>query len=241
MSRIVSIAATAGLALASTAGASITDFESGLNGWSVSGRTDISATGGNPGANLDNVLIDVFGAEIRNSTNDDLLGDYSRFSGGVQFTVDVKINSLDFFGTQVSRELGVFLRSSSADDGFFDRGVYFPLGIISQAESMADEDGWITYTTILNNTTQTDLPAGWIGTGDEDPMTFEPILPAGVTFADVLADVDQLEFTTFTPGFFFGFTNFDIQVDNVGIIPVPAPGAVALLGCGALAATRRRR
>ena len=70
--------------------------------------------------------------------------------------------------------------------------------------------------------TQTDLPQGWGGSGDEDPNTFEPILPADRTFADVLAGVDEVVFTTFVPGFFYGFTNFDLQVDNVSVRSVPA-------------------
>ena len=56
-------------------------------------------------------------------------------------------------------------------------------------------------------------------TGDEDPVTFEPILPAGRSWTDVLAGVDRIEFTTFVPGFFFGFTNFDLSIDNVSIAP----------------------
>ena len=33
----------------------------------------------------------------------------------------------------------------------------------------------------------------------------------------MLRNVDEVAFTTFVPGYFYGFTNFDIQVDNIHI------------------------
>jgi len=227
-------------ALTTSAFANITDFESGLEGWDISGRSNISATGGNPGANLDNELFDVFGIDIRNNTNGAYLGDLSRY-GQFELTVDVKVNSLDFFGTQVPRELVVEIRDTENNHGLPYTSVYFNMGLISQAISAADEDGWLTYSVIIDDPTALGLPAGWGGYGDEDPNTFEPILPADRTFASVLASVDEITFTSFVPGFFYGFTNFDIQVDNVGLRSVPAPGSIALLGTGAIFAGRRRR
>ena len=61
------------------------------------------------------------------------------------------------------------------------------------------------------------MPAGWGGYGAEDPNTFEPILPEGVTFADVMASVDELAFTTYEPGWFYGPTVFDVRIDNLRI------------------------
>jgi hypothetical protein len=85
----------------------------------------------------------------------------------------------------------------------------------------ANEPGWHTYSVDVLDPTASDLPDGWGGTGDEDPVTFEPRLPPGRTFASVLASVDEIHFTTFVPGYFYGFTNFDMQVDNVGWLPLP--------------------
>ena len=217
-----------------------TTFDSGTEGWSVSGRDDISATGGNPGANMDVDLIDVFGADIRNTTNGEFLGDYNRFGGSVELSVDVKVNSIysQFFPGELPRDMVVELRDlDNPNDGYPYTSVWFNLGTLDASV----DNGWVTYSVVIDDTAATDLPAGWGGYGDEDPNTFEPILPAGRTFASVLESVDELHFTTFVPGFFFGFTNFDIQVDNISIKSVPAPASVALVGLGGLVATRRRR
>ena len=80
----------------------------------------------------------------------------------------------------------------------------------------------------IDDPTATALPAGWGGYGAEDPVTFEPVLPAGRTFASVLASVDEIRFTTYEPGYFFGFTNFDLRFDNIVVAsPVPEPTSLA--------------
>ena len=38
-----------------------------------------------------------------------------------------------------------------------------------------------------------------------------------MTFADVMASVDELAFTTVEPGFFYGFADFDVRFDNLFI------------------------
>lgn len=224
------------LALAGTAAlasAQVTTFDNGTEGWSVSGRDDISLTGGNPGANMDVVLIDVFGADVRNSSSA-FTGDY-RGRGNLTFTIDLQIDAIDFFFSPVSRDLVVELRNFDTPgiDGF--ASIYAHLGVISAA----DTSGWTTFQATLD-TSAVDLPGNWFGAGAEDPNTFEPILPDGVTVQDVLSGVDEVAFTTFVPGFFFGFTNFDMSVDNVGVIPAPAGIALALGGLGVCGIRRRR-
>lgn len=228
----------AGLATvpAAAAGGLVT-FDNGTEGWSISGRDTIALTGGNPGANLHGQLVDVFGADIRTNTNTDFLGDLTRYGPAIELSIDIQTNSIDFFGSQVPRELVVELRDYDNDNGYPWTSVWFSLGII---EGSGDPD-WITYSVVIDDPFATDLPDGWGGYGDEDPDTFEPILPDDRTFTSVLQSVDELAFTTFVPGFFFGFTNFDIQVDNISIRPVPAPSALAMIGLAGLAGTRRRR
>jgi hypothetical protein len=221
---------------ASPAMAVVTTFDNGTEGWSVSGRTNISPTGGNPGANLDVELIDVFGAETRNSTNADFLGDYSRFNAPIKLAVDMKINSITFFGTEVRRNLVVEMVDYNPPGSDYPYvSVWYDFGEIG-----ADLPGWRNFQTMIDPT-QTTLPAGWGGTGDEDPVTFEPRLPPDRTFASVLASVDELRFTTYVPGYFYGFTNFLMQVDNVELSVVPEPGCIGLLATGGLLVLRRRR
>jgi hypothetical protein len=64
--------------LTTTAMADTTTFDNGTEGWSISGRDTINPVGGNPGANMHGELVDVFGADIRNNTNNAFLGDLTR-------------------------------------------------------------------------------------------------------------------------------------------------------------------
>lgn len=234
--RILAACLAAGLAAPALADTTTT-FDNGLEGWSISGRTDINPVGGNPGANLHGVLLDVFGADIRNNTNDAFLGDLSRY-GTFELSVDIQVNSISFFGQEVSRDLVVELRDYTNSNGYPWTSVYYNLGTLQAASE--GNDGWMTYSVIIEDPFAVGLPNGWGGYGDETPLG-DPILPADRTFGSVLASVDEISFTTFVPGFFFGFTNFDIQVDNIAIRTVPAPSAVALLAFGGLVGTRRRR
>lgn len=222
---------------AGTAAADVTTtFDNGTEGWSISGRDNIDATGGNPGANMHGLLIDVFGADIRNNTNADFLGDLTRYGSSIELSIDVQTSSIQFGDNEVYREFIVELRDYDNDNGFPYTSVWFSLGTISQEDS----GDWTTFSVVIDDTTATALPAGWGGFGDETDFG-EPILPDDRTFTSVLSKVDELAFTTFVPGYFFGFTNFDIQVDNISIRTVPAPSALALLGLGGIVGTRRRR
>jgi hypothetical protein len=236
--------AACGLLLCSPALAVVTTFDNGLEGWSISGRTTILPTGGNPGANLGPLVTDVFGIDIRNNTNAAFLGNYSQFwqtNGGgpgapLRLSIDTKTNSIDFFGSQVSRNLIVELRDyTNPPPNYPYVSVWYNLGTIA-----ASLPGWRTFSIDIVNPNSTTLPSGWGGTGDEDPQA-NPRLPANRTFASVLAGVDEISFTTFQPGFFYGFTNFNVQVDNPTLTVVPSPATLAapaiLLAC----ARRRRR
>src|SRR5690606_20752223 len=117
-----------------------TTFDGGTEGWSVSGRTDISPSGGNPGANMDVLLIDVFGADIRNEGNTEFAGDFSD-RGPLHFSVDIKIDSITFFGSEVSRDLVLELRDNTPSSaGLPYVSVWVPLGTLT-----ANNPGWHTY------------------------------------------------------------------------------------------------
>lgn len=238
MNRILMTAAVTGATCAVALGGSpnnhVVDFESGAEGWDAAGAFIDGGTG-NPLPALHVINPDTFGLDLRNSTSPAFTGDYGA-KGPVTLSVDMKVNDISFFGTPVSREFIVELRDfDTAQGGAPWASVWASAGFYSASPD------WVTLTFDVVDPNSADLPAGWNGAGAEDPNTFEPILPPGVTYADVLSGVDEIAFTTFVPGFFFGFTAFDVEFDNVTIKPIPAPGAGALLLAATPLALRRRR
>lgn len=214
----------------------VTTFENGREGWNISGRTNVALVGGNPGACLDNVILDVFGIDIRNNTNPAFLGNYQSLGAPITISVDVRTDSITFGGQQVPRDLVLELRDTTNPPPNYPWvSVWITLGTLSQSQP-----GWRTFSTTIANPSSATLPAGWGGTGAEDQFG-NPLLPANRTFASVLASVDEIAFTTFKPGFFFGFTNFDLAVDNPTLIPAPSAAALGLLGAGLLIRRQRPR
>ena len=175
--------------------------------------------GGNPGGTA-HFLIENFGIELRTGgigepINPRFVGDYSGF-GQITFGFDVIVSSLAFGGNQIAREIGVELidRDIQGPDG--PSGVFYLLDYIS----LATHGDWTRLSVTIDDPTQSDLPPGWIGFGDYDPVTFEPRLPPGATFATVLAGADEFRVTSYQPGYFYGFTDFNVRVDNV-FVKVP--------------------
>ncbi len=150
--------------LAPGALAVVTTFDNGLEGWSISGRTTILPTGGNPGANLGPLVTDVFGIDIRNNTNAAFLGNYSQFwqtNGGgpgapLRLSIDTKTNSIDFFGSQISRNLIVELRDyTNPPPNYPYVSVWYNLGTIA-----ASLPGWRTFSIDIVNKTARPCPVG---------------------------------------------------------------------------------
>lgn len=220
------------LASAASADTTVVDFSNGWQGFTGDGNSVIHPSGGNPGAHAQTIHNN-FGIEWSTQTNPAFTGDFSQYSS-VTISIDVKVEQISFFGSPVSRNLILDLRSFSlAQGGYPWASAWYNLGTMSTGMN------WTTFSVTFDPNSPA-LPQGWGGSGAEDPNTFEPILPPGVTFADVLQNVEELSFTTYEPGWFYGFTDFNIRIDNIRIdvTPIPAPSALALLG---LAATRSRR
>jgi hypothetical protein len=238
---LAALACAAVSAASHAASSTVVGFDGGDDG-GFAGNAFFEADGGSPGGNA-HFLIENFGIELRSGAvgepfNPNFLGDYSSF-GSITFSVDVQVNSLTFGGHQIAREIGVELidRDIQGQDGA--SGVFFLLDYISRAT----HGDWTTLSVTITDPTQSGLPDGWIGFGDFDPVTFAPMLPEGATFASVLAGVDEFRLTSYQPGFVYGFTDFNVRVDNlsVSVAPVPAPGAFFLFASGLIAIVRRRR
>ncbi len=196
----------------------ITTFDLGTEGWSVSGRNDIGANSGNPGPALDVDVLDVFEADIRNDTNHPAYkGDYTSL-GAFRLSIDIKIDSITFFGTEVSRDIIVELRDTTTPNpnGLPYTSVWYNLATLS-----ASQPGWRTLSIDVTDPFATALPPGWQGYGAEDPFG-NPKLPDDRTFTSVLKQVDEIHFTTAVPGWVFGSTNYIMQVDNIAIQPLDA-------------------
>jgi MYXO-CTERM domain-containing protein len=230
------MAAIACMGAAGTAHATvhITTFDNGLEGWSNTGRTNTSLAG-NPGACLDDTLNDVFGISIRNSTNPNFVGNLAARGGPMTVGVDIRTDSYTFFGTEVTRTLiAEFVDNTPSSTGLPYVSVWVPIGTI------VGNGLWTSYQTPAFNPASTAMPAGWGAFGAED-ASGNPKLPLDRTFASVMASVDEIRFSTFVPGYFFGFSNAIMAVDNPRIAVVPAPGALAMLGLGVVTLRRRRR
>lgn len=240
--RSIRIGAAAALACAAWASADTTTvtFDNGAEGWTgpsgIGGATSIVPGGGNPGANMRTVFND-FGITFGTDSNSAFIQDFTQYTQ-VSFGIDTRVEFLNFFGQDVSRSWVLELRDyDNVSTGYPYVSVWYNLGTISEAAT----NDWTTFGVTIDDPSAAALPAGWGGFGDEDPNTFEPILPADRTFASVLAGVDEVVFTTFEPGFFFGFTDHTVRIDNITVTTVPAPAALGLLGMAGLSAARRRR
>lgn len=219
LSRMAALAACCALCPSLAADTTVVTFDSGnTQGWSgpngndgFGGGTTVSSIGGNPSWNMRTVFND-FGIPYVNFTNPAFLGDYSS-SSSVTLKIDLRVENLKFNGTNVSRPWLVELRNTSLGSGGYPwSSVWFKFAQISTAT----HGQWTTFSVTFDPRSTT-LPPGWRGTGAEDPVTFEPILPPGVTFADVLSGVDIIAFTTLEPGWFFGFTDHTFRIDNISI------------------------
>jgi len=188
----------------------------GPNGFDgFDGGTWVVDEGGNTGWNMQTVFQD-FGIPYVTNQNPAFLGDYTE-SQSVTLKIDLRVENLKFFGTNVSRPWLVELRDYDlAQGGYPWTSVWFKFAQISTAT----HGEWTTFSVTFDPKSTT-LPPGWRGTGSEDPVTYEPRLPPGVTFRDVLKGVDVVAFTTLEPGMFFGFTDHSFRIDNITITRTP--------------------
>ncbi len=214
MRTLTHLLVAAALAGPAFAGGTTVDFESDTLGWigpsGTGGATFLDAGAGAGGSTGLHTVFNDFGITFRNSANPAYLGDLAS-KGTVTISIDTLVNQVSFFGSPVSRPWLVELRDYDlAQGGYPWTSVWYLFDDISAGP------GYTTYAVTIADTTSTTLPAGWGGYGDEDALA-NPILPDGVTFTDVLAGVDEIAFTTLQPGFFFGFTDFDVVVDNITI------------------------
>lgn len=215
-----SVAGAAG-ALLAVAGVARADVVASVNfddgeayGWSANGVPTVLDFGGNPGGML-YLPYDMYwqvGLYARDPESG-VLGDLTRF-GGLRVSFDLQmIAAFNSFGEPLDMEsfpIAVELVSYTDDPNFPIVSVY------TVGPSMPSVgDGWTRYTFEIPAAEGDALPAGWGGTGDEDPNTGDLRLPAGMTYASVLSRVDEVRVTTMVPGFMYGGNWYEAGWDNL--------------------------
>lgn len=156
-----------------------------------------------------------------NNTNEAYLGDWGQL-GSVTISLDVNATMVQWGGKTVPRQLVVELRD-------YDNPTYGPWTSVWYSLTTLDVgNGWKNLSVTIADTKSETLPAGWGGTGNYNGDN----LPEGRTFASVLASVDAILFHTSPPGEYYGFTNFDVALDNIKVTAVPEPSAYAMLFSG---------
>lgn len=193
-------------------------FDGGSDGGFI-GNFVFETSDGNPGGNARiNAGGPFFFPSLRTGgidepTNELFLGDLSGFAK-IEFEFDVRVDMLQSFtGNEIVRPFGIMLIDRDIVGPSGPSGVFFE----TQFWSAAVLDDWTTCSVTIDDPTMDGLPPGWIGFGDENPATFEPILPPGATFATVLASVDEFRLTGAVPGFFFNNAFFDARIDNISV------------------------
>lgn len=219
-------------AMASATPGATTDFSNGLQGWDSGPAYD-----GTQGAWIDPLMgtspvlhtvnPQTFGMHWSNTTNPAFTGNFGTVPS-MTISIDVLANSITYLGSEVARQLVLEMRDY--DNPYNDMpytSVWYSLGTIAAGM------GWQHLAVTIDDTGSTALPGGWGGFGIDDTETGGvPGLPPGRSFADVLASVDELVFSTFVPGYFYGYASYDIAVDNISLVAageVPEPGSLTLL------------
>jgi hypothetical protein len=217
----------------------VVTFDNGTEGWMPGGDCGtVVPTGGNPGGHW-NIASVICGEPnnyilqgwfmLTNDTNPAFLGDYGA-KGPVRLSVDVDVTDFTYywFGTAVEESRQVVFELIDHDIQYTDpstgyswpwASVIYPAGYLPNRSA-----GYKHFTVDIPDPHATAVPAGWVGFGGpEDPVTYMPQLPPGVTFADVLAGIDEIQIHAIEPGYFydFGFI-YDLDFDNIAITGIPA-------------------
>ena len=209
---------TAATALDAPVTVTFDDME--FNGWTILGFQDPvwRAEGGNPGAHL-NFFSDNFFIRIFNNTSPDFIGDYTQ-KGHLEFTADLRWRLIRFGPTDVTRDLYFAIWDNYTDANGVERKhvIFRPLG---KVRGKGPNAPWRTYRVRLPDPNSDTLPGGWFYWVFDAAIEPTRTLPEGLTVRDIMSSVDRIQFTTATPGLFFGFTVFDVSVDNPTLSPLP--------------------
>ncbi|MEZ4652798.1 MAG: hypothetical protein R3E12_04120 [Candidatus Eisenbacteria bacterium] len=189
----------------------IDDFEGGTNqaAWAfIRGADVIESTGGNPGYYLHQPTYDTFAPILESlpGTGTPFEGDYAA-TGVSRISWDAINHHMDFpdgTGFPITLVLRDAKGTPDVDD---DDYVYFVGANVPRVG-----EGWVHYDVTIPSQ-ETDLPVGWKGGWVGDCETLRP----GVTWADVISHVEQVEIWWLDPCFAAIFQQWNVGVDNLEI------------------------
>lgn len=209
----------AGLAVAEITPTEVTFDDRQYEGWTILGFQDPvwRAEGGNPGAHL-NFFYDNFYIDVYNESSATFIGDYTQ-KGPLLITGDLRWRTIRFGNVDVTRDLFFAIWDEYFDD-VGNRKVHVLLRPLGKVRGQGAHAPWRTHRIRIPNPTAAALPGGWLYWDFDAANEPTRTLPAGLTWRDILSSVDRVQWTTATPGLFFGFTVFDVSFDNAGIQPL---------------------
>jgi hypothetical protein len=191
---------------------------------------------------------------VSNTTNNAFLGDLTRYESPIRISIDHSLSLIESPGSAwipwIYNAAVLLVDTNDSTDPSLWVSVSYELGTIDSSVS-----GWQELSVTVDPT-EAAVPDGW-ETGDEDPVTAEPLLPSGRTFASVMASIDQIYFNfnsysagemDLSPALFIPQPPLAVhlQVDNIQLSAVPEPSTGFLLGVGVIGlvfnrGTRRKK
>ena len=188
-----------------------TTFPNGFDDWNQTEFVSWIKNEGNPASSL-NYYVQGKSFNLFFTTNSDKWLKVLKSNRQLIFSVDVLTKQLSFL-PPVKDVLPLILEFRDYKN---PPAPYPYVSVQAELGTLQEEDvpTWKTMRIFINDTRSKTLPKGWVGYGAEDKQ-HKPILPRGRTFANVIANADQIVVTTQKAGFHHPMIYTNVNIDNV--------------------------
>ncbi len=213
------------LAAAQGSGTSTDNFDAGLNpnGWNFSSFDVLESSGGNPAGWLHVTGLDTYYPILESGfgASAPWIGDLAA-NGVVRISLDAQTLHTDF-PIAGGFFMSLLLRDTKGTFNVDDDDYAYFVG----EEVPLPGAGWKHFDFDVPSRSGVSLPPGWTGGWAGDGQHFRP----GVTWQDVIANVDRVEIWWSDPSAFAIFQMWEVGVDNLEVeyqpalaLAVPTPG-----------------